>query len=69
MDRTTLRHTFRGALAGVLIFGAVALVQAIRSGTPVLSVAQPIAVIGLIGLTVGGLAGPLIGRALGRRRR
>jgi hypothetical protein len=68
MDRETLRRTLGGAAIGGLLFGGLALLQAIRSGAPFPAVLQPVGVVALIGLTVGGLAGPLVGQALARRR-
>lgn len=64
-----VRRTLVGALVGGGAFGGVALLQALRSGAPFPAVLQPIAVITVLGLTVGGLAGPLVGQALARRRR
>lgn len=60
--------TIRGLLLGGLVFGGVAAVQAMRAGVSLIAVVQPILVFALIGLTVGGLAGPLVGRAARRRR-
>ena len=67
MTRLT-RDTVRGMAIGGGLFGAVALVQAARAGVPIAQVIQPILVFALIGLTVGALAGPLVGAALRRRR-
>ena len=63
-----VRDTLRGVLIGGLLFGGVAALQALRAGVSLPSVIQPILVFALIGLTVGGLAGPLVGAALRRRR-
>ena len=63
-----VRHTLTGAAVGGGAFGLVALVQAVRSGAPFPAVLQPLAVITVLGLTVGALAGPLVGQALARRR-
>jgi hypothetical protein len=52
---------------GAVLFGGVSAVQALRAGVSLLSVIQPILVFALIGLTVGGLAGPLVGAAMRRR--
>ena len=65
----TVRDTLRGTFIGGTLFGAAAAIQALRAGVALGSVIQPILVFGLIGLTVGGLAGPLVGRALRRRSR
>jgi hypothetical protein len=63
-----VRDTIRGLVIGGALFGGVAALQAARAGVALLSVVQPILVFALIGLTVGGLAGPLVGRAARRRR-
>lgn len=68
MNRSTLRDTLKGALVGLAVFGTIAFVQALRSGAPFPQVLQPIGVVAVIGLTVGALAGPLLGQALRRRR-
>ena len=60
----TVRDTLRGAVGGAGLFGAVAVIQALRAGMGLGQVIQPILVFVLIGLTVGGLAGPLIGQAI-----
>ena len=53
------------------LFGGVASLQALRAGVDLATVIQPILVFALIGLTVGGLAGPLRrdARCGGRRER
>lgn len=68
MTNPTLRDTIRGLVIGALLFGGVAAVQALRAGVSLPKVIQPILVFALIGLTVGGLAGPLVGRAARRGR-
>jgi hypothetical protein len=67
--RETTRDTVRGVIIGGVLFGGVAALQAMRAGVELVAVVQPILVFALIGLTVGGLAGPLLGRAARRRRR
>jgi hypothetical protein len=69
LDRDTVRDTLRGVVIGGALFGGVAALQALRAGVSLASVIQPILVFALIGLTVGGLAGPLLGRAARRRER
>jgi hypothetical protein len=64
----TRRDTVRGLAIGGLSFGALSAIQALRAGVSLLSVIQPILVFALIGLTVGGLAGPLVGAAVRRGR-
>jgi hypothetical protein len=68
MNRTVVRRTLTGAALGVVLFGGVALVQAYRSGAPFPQVLQPILFFAALGLTVGGLAGPLLGQALANRK-
>ncbi len=63
----TFRDTLRGIVLGGALFGGVAAVQAMRAGVPLVAVIQPILVFALIGLTVGGLVGPMVGRASRRR--
>jgi hypothetical protein len=67
-SRVVVRDTLRGVVVGGGLFGGVASVQALRAGVDLAAVIQPILVFALIGLTVGGLAGPLVGRALRRGR-
>lgn len=67
-SQDTTRDTLKGVLGGAVLFGGVASVQAWRAGVAPTDVIQPILVFALIGLTVGGLAGPLVGRAVRRRR-
>ena len=67
-DDHIVRDTLRGALGGAGLFGAIAVIQALRAGVGVGQVVQPILVFVLIGLTVGGLAGPLVGRAIRSHR-
>jgi hypothetical protein len=69
MNRTVVRRTLTGAVLGAILFGGVALVQAYRSGAPFPQVLQPVLFFAALGLTVGGLAGPLLGQALANRRR
>jgi hypothetical protein len=66
--RTQVRDTLRGVLVGGLLFGGLSAIQALRAGVSLVSVIQPILVFALIGLTVGGLAGPLVGAAVRRHR-
>lgn len=68
MNRTVLRRTLTGALVGGSAFGVVALVQALRSEAELARLVQPVLVLVVLGLTVGGLAGPLVGAALARWR-
>lgn len=68
MNSITTRDTIRGIVIGAVLFGGVAAVQAFRAGVSLIAVIQPILVFALIGLTVGGLAGPLVGRAARRHR-
>jgi hypothetical protein len=63
-----LRRTLIGAAVGGLLFAAVSVLQAVRSGATFPRVLQPIGVFALIGLTIGALAGPLVGQAIARTR-
>ena len=67
MTRLT-RDTVKGMAIGALLMGAISTVQALRAGVALGSVIQPILVFALIGLTVGALAGPLVGAAIRRGR-
>jgi hypothetical protein len=68
MNREQFGRTVRGALSGAALFGGVALIQAWRSEAPFPRVLQPILFFAVLGLTLGGLAGPLIGQAIANRR-
>jgi hypothetical protein len=68
MNDLVKRRTLSGALLGCAVFGGVALIQAYRSGAPFPQVLQPVLFFSVLGLTVGGLAGPLIGQAIANRR-
>jgi hypothetical protein len=63
------RDTVKGMAIGALLMGAISTVQALRAGVALGTVLQPILVFALIGLTVGALAGPLVGAAIRRGRR
>lgn len=63
MNNDLLRRTLIGALVGAVLFGGVALLQAARSGAPFPRVLLPIGFFTLLGVTVGGLAGPLLAQA------
>lgn len=63
-----VRRTLLGALIAGGLFGGVALVQILRSGVPPARVVEPLLVLVLLGATIGGLAGPLIGGAWARWR-
>lgn len=69
LDRRMLRDTVWGAVAGAFLLGGWSVLQAIRAGVALARVFQPILVFALIGLTVGALAGPLVGKASRRSRR
>lgn len=58
----TVRRTVIGALVGGGIFFAATLYQSVRAGGDLLRFAAPTAAMVLIGATVGGLLGPLLGR-------
>ena len=58
------RDTVHGMVWGALLLGGVATVQALSAGVALGGVLQPLLVFTLIGLTVGGLAGPLVAGAI-----
>jgi len=66
---TLARDTVRGMAVGATLLGGVTALQAVRAEVDLAGVIQPILVFALIGLTVGALAGPLVSRAIRRRRR
>ena len=68
LDRVVVRDTLRGMGVGACLLGGLSTLQALRAGVDLLSVVQPILVFALIGLTVGALAGPLVGKAIRRGR-
>lgn len=68
MSPLLIRRTLFGALVVGGLFGAVALVQVLRSGVSVLRVVQPLLVFVVLGATIGALAGPLVGAAWTRWR-
>lgn len=68
MSPLLIRRTAAGALVVGLLFGAVALVQILRAGVSPLQVVQPLLVFVVLGATIGGLAGPLVGAAWARWR-
>lgn len=63
-----IRRTVLGAVVVGGVFGAVALVQILRSGTSLLEVLQPLLVFVVLGATIGALAGPVVGGAWARWR-
>lgn len=67
MSSTTVRRTLIGALIGGGLFLLASLYQSLRAGGTPLRFAAPTAAMVVIGATVGGLLGPLLGR-IGRRR-
>lgn len=58
----TVRRTLIGALVGGGIFFLASLYQSVKAGGGLLRFAAPTAALVLIGATVGGLLGPLLGR-------
>ncbi len=65
---STLRWTLIGAALGGGLFGALSVYRSVASGGPVLEHLNPIAVLTVIGLTVGGLIGPMMGAIVTRLR-
>ncbi len=65
--KATGRWTMKGAAIGGGLFLALSLYRSIASGGPSLSHLNPIAVMTVIGITVGALVGPLAGAIAARR--
>ena len=63
-----LRRTLIGALVGASAFGIVSAYQASVAGVGLVATLGPLAFMMLIGGTIGGLAGPLLGEAWARAR-
>ena len=68
MPPSLLRHTIVGLVIGAALFGLVPLVRLWATGELVPDAAQPLAWFALLGAVIGGLAGPLVGRAWERFR-
>ena len=66
--RSTLRWTLASAAAWGALFAGVAASRAVGAGVSPLEHGGPIAVLGVIGATVGGLVGPLLQGLAARRR-
>jgi hypothetical protein len=64
----TGRWTLIGATVGGGLFLALSMCRSIASGGPSVSHLNPIAVMTVIGVTVGALVGPLIGAIAAWRR-
>ncbi|MFV2006929.1 MAG: hypothetical protein ACC667_05760 [Longimicrobiales bacterium] len=59
-----LRRTANGALVGGGAFTVVTVFRSVTSEGPFLDSLNPILLFALIGVTVGGLVGPLVGAAI-----
>ncbi len=68
MNRT-VRRTLIGFLTGAFAFGAASAYQAIGSGAGLVPTLGPLGFMTVLGGTIGGLAGPLVGEAAARSRR
>ena len=66
--KTTGRWTLLGGAVGGGLFLALSMYRSIASGGPSMSHLNPIAVMTVIGFTVGALVGPLVGAIAARRR-
>ena len=64
----TLRWTLIGAAVGGGLFAALSVYRSLASGGFELHHLNPIAVMTVIGATVGGLIGPMVGMARARFR-
>ncbi len=69
VNDATLRRTLAGAAVGGSLFGVMAVYRSLMAGGPLLEYAGPVAFMAVLGGTVGGLAGPLVGEAWTRWRR
>lgn len=65
---STVRWTAKGMIAVGGVFLAIGIVKSIYSGGPFLPYLNPIGLMTVIGATVGGLVGPLVGRAVENSR-
>lgn len=66
--KTIGRWTLLGGAVGGGLFLALSMYRSIASGGPSMSHLNPIAVMTVIGFTVGALVGPLVGAIAARRR-
>ena len=69
MRPTLLRWTLIGAALGAGLFGALSIYRSLASGGPAVQHLNPIAVMTVIGGTVGGLVGPMLGALVSRFRK
>ena len=65
---STLRWTVVGAAWVGGLFAALSIYRSVASGGPALQHLNPIAIMTVIGATVGGLIGPMIGVIVARLR-
>ena len=63
-----VRRTLIGFLTGALAFGVASVYQAISSGVGLVPTLGPLGFMMVLGSTIGGLAGPLVGEAVARSR-
>jgi hypothetical protein len=63
-----LRWTFGSAAGWGTLFAGVSVARALQAGVAFSDFAGPVAALGVIGATVGGLVGPLL-RGIAARRR
>ena len=63
-----VRRTLIGFATGAAAFGLASVYQAVSSGVGVGSALGPLGFMMLLGGTIGGLAGPLVGEAVARSR-
>ena len=67
-SRSPLRWTIIAALWGGGLFAAVSIYRSVAGGGPIVQHLNPIALMTVIGATVGGLIGPMVGGFVNRRR-
>ena len=60
----TVRWTVKGMLVAGGVFLTIGIIKSIYSGGPFLPHLNPIGLMTVIGATVGGLVGPLVGKAV-----
>ena len=63
-----VRRTLTGFVVGALAFGVASAYQAISSGVGLVPTLGPLGFMMILGGTIGGLAGPLVGEAVARSR-
>lgn len=68
MNRDSVRRSGIGAAVGAAVFGGVSVYRSLLAEGAFVDYLGPVGMMTVIGGTVGGLVGPLIAQAWGRRR-